>query len=196
MERRYRALAGLEEPRNEQHEAIRNQFSQLFPELAPVLKDPRALGDLLELARSGQLQEMRGTTDAYWQRHAQNTARELVTAYAKAIGVDATSLPPKAHQRMALQLKSFIEEDATGERQTRFEMGDPQLVQDCLDDMQGLFVEPVRRSQTQLAARTIEQNRRLPDSGPRGQVPPGGPPAQRTRKETSQAARQFVLNNR
>lgn len=184
--------------RDPQTEQVRSQFAQVFPELAPLLQNPQALQQVLGLVQSGQLQELTGTTQAYWNRHAQTYARDMVAGYAKAIGVDPSTLSPRAVNRMALQLKAFIEEDPTGERQYRYEMGDPRLMEECLADVNGLFVDPVRRATNTAAARTVENNRRVPDAGPRGPVPAqGGAPAQgRNRKDVREAARQFVLANR
>lgn len=196
LERRYRALAGLEQPRNQEHDAVRAQFSTVFPELAPLLQHPEQLQQVLKLVQSGQLNEMAGTTEAYWARHAQSISRDLVTKYAASVGVEASTLGARATNRMALQLKAFIEEDQSGQRQYRFEMGDPVLVEECLADMQGLFVEPVRRSTATAAARTVETNRRLPEAGPRGQIPPSAAAAPKSRKDIREAARQFVLSNR
>lgn len=198
LERRYRALAGLEQPRNTEHDAVRAQFSTVFPELAPLLQHPDQLQRVLALVQSGQLNEIAGTTQAYWARHAQQVSRDLVTRYAASVGVEPSTLGPRATNRMALQLKAFIEEDQTGDRQYRFEMGDPSLVEECLADMQGMFVEPVRRSTATAAARTVEQNRRLPEAGARGAVPPAAaaPAGPIDRKARREAARQFVLANR
>jgi hypothetical protein len=196
LERRYRALAGLEQPRNQQHDAVRQQFGEVFPELAPLLQSPDALGQILELVKSGRLAEMQGTVEAYWGRHAQTTARELVNQFAKSAGVDVASLSPRAHNRMALHLKAFIEEDPSGQRQSRFEMADPSLIEEALADMNGLFIDPVRRSTAAAAARTVEGNRRLPEAGVRGSVPPNAEKPAQTRSEKREAARQYVLANR
>jgi hypothetical protein len=199
QERRVRALLGVDEAsrRDPQTDAIRQQFFQVMPELAPLAQNPQQLNQLLQLVQSGQLNEILGTMQSYWGRHAQTTARDLVSQYAKAINVDPSTIPPRAVQRMAMHLKSFIEEDQTGERQMRFEHGDPRLVEECLADVQGLFVEPVRRSTNVGAAQNVERNRQLPNQGPRGAVPPqGGGQQPRSRAETREAARQFVLNNK
>jgi len=196
LDRRVRALTGIEQPRNTQHDAVRQQFAEVFPEMAPLLQDPKALAQVLELAKSGQLDELRGTAEAYWGRHAQTTARELVTQFAKSSGVDVSTLSPRVQNRMALHLKAFIEEDHTGQRQHRFEMADPSIVTECLADMDGMFLDPLRRSTAAAAARNLEQNRRLPEAGVRGAVPPNPERPAQTKAERREAARQFVLSNR
>jgi len=200
LDDRIRILMGYDENarRDPRMEQVRSQFAEVFPELAPLLQNPQALQQVLALAQSGGLQEIQGTTQAYWNRHAQTLARDMVAGYAKSVGVDPSTLNPRAVQRMALHLKTFIEEDPTGERQYRYEMGDPRLVEEALADVAGLFVDPVRRATNTAAARTVENNRRVPDAGPRGPVPAqGGAPAQgRSRKDVREAARQFVLANR
>lgn len=200
LDDRIRILMGYdaEAQRDPRLEAVRTQFAQVFPELGPLLQNPQALARVIQLASSGQFDEMSGTTAAYWQRHAQNFSRDIVEAYAKSVGVEANSLGPRALNRIAAQLKAYIEEDRTGERQERYEMGDPTLRDEFVADLTGLFTDPVRRSTNTAAARTVENNRRVPDAGPRGAVPAqaGGGAKPKTRAEIREAARQYVLANR
>lgn len=151
---------------------------------------------LLEFVQSGGLQDVVGTTRSYWGSRANQAGREVIGQYATAIGVDPKTLPPRAIARMASNIRFFIEEDRTGERQQRFEMGDPSFIDECVQDMLGLYVEPVRRATATAGARNLEQNRRLPaQGGPAGAPgPQAGQP--QTRQQKREAARQFVLSNR
>jgi len=189
---RVRSLAGLEPEtrRDPAQEQLRNAFSEVMPELK-LLSNPN-LQKVLELAESGQLDQVLGLERAYWGRQAHSYGRQLVDTYAKAIEVDAKTLPPTTMRRMATLFQQFVGEDPTGERVARYENEDPELLSEFVKDMTGVFIEPQRRAAVTAAAATVEGNRRLPQQGPRGGVPPPTPAPKLGAKERREAAREFV----
>lgn len=194
QQKRVRALMGIDEPANPKHAELRQALTEIMPELGLLGKNPKALEKVLELMESGRLDSFEQSDQAGWRRHAMSMTQMAVDTYEKAAGLAAGSAPPRAIQRMARALQDFVEEDRSGERQSRYEMGDPTLIKECIEDLSGFFVKPIRALGQQHGARLTDQNRRLPSQGPRGGVPPAGPPRKMTRAEKSQAAREYVLN--
>lgn len=197
LEGRVRALMGLEQPQDPRGAEIRAALMQVMPELGMLL-DPRngsQLQRVLELAQSGQLDNLLSSDSAGWSRHAFQMTNSAVDAYAKAVGVPADKLPQRALTKLASELKGFIEEDGSGQRLQRYEAGDPRLIGEFIEDLTGFFIAPVRQAQTQLGAQLADRNRRLPSAGPKGGVPPQGGAQKKSREEISAAARQFVLEN-
>jgi hypothetical protein len=194
---RVRALAGFGDegrggrPRfSPEEQRVAEAIGKLLPG-SELLARPE-LQQLVELMQSGQLQEALGLVGSYWGRHAQSYGRQLVDTYAKAIGADPKSLPPNAMRRLAGVFQQYIAEDRTGERTSRYENEDPALLSEFAAELTGIFIEPVRRSATTAAATTVETNRRLPQQGPRGGIPPGEPPKKLRGQDLRTAARDFV----
>ncbi len=197
---RVRAALGIEQPGptiSPEQQQIRGAFLQMFPELKGLVENPEHLNQVLEMARTGRLQETSRTGDAFWHRHAQQTARTATTKFAAAAGVTADKLPKGFEARMAQNLMQFIQADRTGERYQRFEQGDEALVDELVADMQETYLNPFRVAQNNDAANLVNQNRNLPRRGPTGNVPANGGqgPVKRTREETRKAAREFVRTN-
>lgn len=193
---------GLEQPpaqRSPEHEQIRSMILQnIVPELAPLLQHPEALTQVLELARSGRLQEFGQTGDAFWHRHALDTARGAAQKFATAAGITADKLPKGFEQRIAQQMMSFIQADRTGQRYQRYEGGDPTLVDEFVTELQEVWLNPFRVAANNDTARNLQQNRGLPQRGASGAVPPNGgngAPPKRTRDEIRAGARDFVRRN-
>lgn len=207
LEQRYQDLDGrmrrffdVPTPRDPRHEQLRSSIAEIIPELAPFMKGENAqqLTKLLELAQSGRLDDALGTTNSYWTRHANTYAREAALAYAKEIGKDLKDLPKNTVPRMALNLQAFIQEDRTGQRYQRYEMNDPSLIEEWLDqDIRPLYSTPLRSSLATQGARQVERNRRLPQGGQRGSMPAGGgeKKAPLRGKELISAARRYAAGD-
>jgi hypothetical protein len=196
LDGRMRRFFDVPQQQDPRHAELRRSFAEIMPELAPFL-DPRNqphLRGLLELLQSGQLEELRATGSSYWNRHANTFARDAATAFAKEVGVEVKDLPAHTVNRMALHLQAFIQEDRSGQRYQRYEYGDPALIEEWLADMKSMFVTPMRTRMASQGAATAERNRRLPQGGQRGAMPPGGgqPPARLRGKDLMQAARRYA----
>lgn len=194
---RVRALMGLEQPANPKHAELRQALTEIAPELG-VLFDSgnfKGLQKVLQLVNSGQLDQVVESGDAGWVRHGFSMSNLAVDQYAKAVGVEGDKLPPTALRRIARELQGFIGDEDSGARLRRYEMGDPKLISEFIEDLTGFYVAPVRAQQTQHGAQLANQNRRLPSAGARGAVPPQGGVTKKSREEVSAAARQFVLDN-
>lgn len=174
---------GVEEPADPRRTEIRNAILQVFPELQSVV--------------SGELQGgVRGAAQAeqaYWGRHASTMTQNAVDALAKELGQDAKAMGPQARSRMAAELQRFIASDRTGERNDRYEQGDPTLIDELIEDLRGFYVEPVRRSAGVQGASAAERVRRLPSTGPSGGIPPTPAPDKPKGKALHEAARQDFL---
>lgn len=196
-------MMGLEPqaaPRSPEHEAIRSTLiQQIVPELAPLLQHPDALAQVLELARSGRLQEMGSSGDAYWQRHALTTARDAAGKFATAAGITADKLPQNFERRVARELMAYIQSDRTGQLYQRYEQGDPTLVDEFVNELKGAWLTPFQVQANNDTARNHDQNRNLPRRGVSGGVPPNagnnGNPPKRSREEIRRGAREFVRQN-
>lgn len=188
---------GLEEDRrtalSPEQQQLRGAFSQMFPELAPLLENPDALRQVIEMARTGRLSEFEQTGDAYWKRHALSVSKDAAARFAKVAGLTEDKLPKGFERRIAGQLMEYISADRTGERYQRYEQGDSSLVDEFVEDLQNVWLNPFRVQANVDAALHVEKNRGLPQRGPAGAVPPqAGGGKKRTRDETRAAARDFV----
>ncbi len=184
MEQKVRALMGIEAPADPRREQLRSAFLEMFPEMQSLVN-----GEL-----HGAVQGSQASENAYWRRHASTMTGSAVDALAKELGQNAKDMGPKARARMAGELQRFIAEDTSGERNARYEEGDPTLIEELIADIRGFYVEPVRRSTTVTGAAAVERTRRLPSQGPSGGVPPT-PPADKPKagKALHEGARQDFL---
>ena len=199
LDQRMRRFFDVPQPRDPRHEELRRSFMEIMPEMAPFLeaRNQPVLKQLLDLAASGRLDEVLATNQSYWSRHANTYARDAAGAYAKEIGVEVKDLPKSTINRMALNLQAFIQEDPSGQRYQRYELGDPGLLDEWLDDMKATYITPLRTRMATQGARTAEQNRRLPQGGRGGQMPAaGGEQRAKLRgKDLAQAARRYAAGD-
>ena len=194
-----------QQTRDPEVERVRNALFEVLGPEAGQLFDPQniqLLKQLRQMQESGTFGELTGMRDSYWQRHANTAARNAVAAYAKAAGIEAEQLPPNTMIRMARLLQLHIEEDETGRRQWRFENDDPSLMDEFMQEISGMFINPMRTAATRNTAQQVQINRGLPDTTGGGNIPgngagAAGDPPQRLRgKDLREAARNFVLQNR
>ncbi len=179
-QRKVRALAGAEEPGDPRKAQLLQSLRDLDPRLAELLD-----GKLSEGVEAASRRE-----EEDWQRHGLRMVNQGVTAWAKVMGRDAKALGARGQQFIMNELRQFIGADRSGERNRRYEQGDPTLIDDLVADMQGYYVDPVRQASTTTAATAAERNRRLPSTGPVGGIPPTAPGEKPKGKAVHEAARQ------
>jgi hypothetical protein len=177
---RVRALMGIDQPEDPRHGEIRQALAQVVPGLGPLLENPNLLkvfarlkpeqlDNFVKQIESGTLQDVQGTSTAYWNRHANDMTSQALDEYAKQFGVDRASMNPRASQRFAAQLRDFIAEDQSGQRLRRYEHADRTLISEFVADLKGTWGAPAaQRREVTNAAAQVESRRRLPQSGPRG----------------------------
>lgn len=173
---RVRALAGVEptDPGQAKIDAVRANFSQVFPELAWLLElspeEREALRQAPNAADTVRQQELRG-----WTKHGDSAVDYLSERIADAYGADKLSAEQATGVRNNfsnwLQAKIQPELDASQGRESatlaRYERGDNALYDEFVKDFTKQWVEPARR--TAVAGQT-SRIRAVPDSRGRGQV--------------------------
>ena len=163
-QRRVQALAGVH-PRSEQEqndEAVRERFRQLYPRLGSLSDDK--IDRLLQLADNAD--SLEAATSHHWQSHGRKMLDAAVTSMQKSLGGDLTE-----RQKTRLEKAYFNEAQASPEFLARHEAGDPTLVDEFVKGFVEDFVEPGRRK-----ALADEQTRmrRVPSSRDRSIVGAGG----------------------
>jgi hypothetical protein len=162
LEQRVRALMGVAEPADPKVAEVKKAFRELMPELGMVLDNPDKFKKLLDWLDKGGPDSMGSFEGASWRRHAQGMVTSALSEFAKATGTTVEKLPQGALGRMAAQLQSFIAMDRTGQRNERYEAGDPSLVTEFVKDLVGFYVDPYRQQRTTAVAETVQRGRRLP----------------------------------
>lgn len=182
-EARIRSVFGVEPPANPQHQQIRAALLEIMPELGLVGNKRQQLERLLQFAESGQLDQLGQSETASWERHGTLVTQTAEEQFTQATGITLGG------RRMARELLDFIEEDRTRGRQKRYERADPSLVKEFVTELTKVYGAG---RQPLAGPALVQQNRRLPAPGARGGMPPNLP-AKRDRKQVSDAARQFVM---
>lgn len=185
-ERRIRALMGVSDPEDPRRAQVLDALKQLSPHLAKLLD-----GELSQEAGRGSAAEQ-----AHWRRHAGQMVNQALSAWAKETGrTDVKTLGPAARGRMVNEMRMFINADPTGERNARYEEGDPTLVDELIAEMRGYYIDPVRQSATVTNATNVERTRRLPSTGQQGAMPPAAPGPKPKGRDLHEAARQQFLRD-
>jgi hypothetical protein len=182
LESRVRALMGIDAPEDPRKAQMREAIAELFPEL-------KEIGQLREQAGQGGAAEA-----AHWRRHGHDMTRQAVSGLAKGMGREVKDMPANTRERVSRELLGFIRSDRSGERNARYEDGDPSLIDEFVADLTGFWIQPTRQAAVTANAQNVERTRRLPQTGPSGGVPPAdAPAAPKTAKEVHERARQRFL---
>lgn len=118
-----------------QIEAVRSQFSKLFPGLAKFESRAEELEKMLE--RSGDLESQ---NQHYWQTYGRQTMDRLFSTAQEAIGAP---LNDEARRLLHSQFVGFIQ--SSPELTERYS-SDPTIVDDFWKAFTSSFIDPVRRS--------------------------------------------------
>ncbi len=158
------ALVGVT-PQNQDPEtdAVRAQFSKLYPGLAKMEERAEQLQALLE--KSGDLEAQ---TDHYWQTYGRQTMNRLFEHASSTIGAPLTD---EAKRTLHSSFIGFVQQSP--ELQQRY-ASDPTIVEDFWKTFSTQFIDPVRRT---AAAGITQRVGGLPatpqDTG--GVIPPTSP---------------------
>lgn len=144
---------------NPEVDQIRQQFAQVFPELAKLAERANDLESLME--RAGDLDNQ---TNHYWTQYGRQTMDRLFDHANKSMGVPLTE---QAKQQLHSAFVGFVQ--SSPERSQRYAT-DPTIVEDFWNDFTNSFIDPVRRG----ASAQVQQRAQVSSNIP--QDTPGGAP--------------------
>lgn len=155
MQNKLRILAGVEAPPNPEVEAVRQQFTRLYPGLAKL--DGRA--DVIEqfLEKADAIEQQ---TNHYWNTYTRQTLDKLFSLAEESYGA------PLTDQGKATLHSSFVGfVQSSPEIQARY-AEDPNLVVEFWKAFSSNFIDPVRRNTVAGAANRAPHG--LPQDTPAG----------------------------
>ena len=152
-----RALVGVTPPQNPEVEAVRSQFSQLYPGLSKIEERAQQIMELIE--RSGDLESQ---TNHYWQSYGRQTMDRLFDQAQTSLG---SPLTDEAKRVLHSAFTGFV---SSSPEMTERYSSDPTLVEEFWKAFSSSFVDPARR----VAAAGVAG--RVPGATP--QDTPGGAP--------------------
>lgn len=157
-----RALVGVQPPQNPQVDAIRQQFSQLYPGLSQLEARAEALQSLIEKAQGLEAQQQH-----YWQSYGRQNLDRLFGMAQETYG---QALSDEAKRHLHASFLGFVQ--SSPEMEARYET-DPSIVQDFWKAFSANFVDPARRASQAAAAARVPGA--LPQDAPSG-APRSTPP--------------------
>lgn len=148
------------------------QFHQAMPYLMQIAEQlQQARVDPRMFARYG---DVVASTDAGWRRHSSNVLKPIHTAIATSMGME--TLTKRQSNAATREFITWIDEDRSGARESRYNDADESLVAEFLDDYNQTFIHPLQRQPAGgPGAPAIPPRQTLPPA-PRGGGP-GAPPA-------------------
>lgn len=173
---RVQALAGVtpQDPNAEKSEQIKAAFFQMFPQF----KHLASLNDeqMQQLLRAPEgLSAAQSIEQREWQRHGKAQLTNLYSQVADAMGAESLNDDQQSDLRESFKswltgkCKSELQASngAESETQSRYEAGDPKLIEEFAKRYTNNWVEPARRRVT---AQTLTRTRNVPNSTGRSQV--------------------------
>lgn len=151
------ALAGFAPPSQSdpQIDAVKQQFSKLYPGLAKIEQRAADIERYIE-----QAQNLEAQTSHYWQNYGRQQVDRLTSLAQESIGA------PLNEEGKRVLVNSFIGfVQSSPEMTARYEE-DPTLVEDFWKSYQSNFIDPVRRSNAANVAQRVPQG--LPQDSPSG----------------------------
>lgn len=158
MENQLRALVGATPPANPEVEAVRQQFSQLYPGLSRMEERAEQLLGVLE--RSGDLESQ---TNHYWQSYGRQTMNRLFEKATESLG---SPLDDAGKRQLHAAFTGYVSQ--TPELTARY-TNDPTLVDEFWNAFTSSFVNPARRA---VSANILDRT-----GSPLPADTPGGQPA-------------------
>lgn len=155
--RRVAALTGvkLEQPRNPEHEQIRAQLREVFPELAELMDQKDKLAEIAGMDFS----RITSAGDAVWTRHGASTLQAFEDTARESLG----DLKPAA---MKILVGTFVNAVANDpELARRYEAGDPRIIGEFIKDYQENFLDPYASRKASAAVPGVMAARNLPRGG-------------------------------
>lgn len=175
---RYRAqvlaLTGVTPPPDPGVQAVKDQFSQLYPGLSKIEARAAQIEQLLE--RSGDLEAQNGH---YWEQYGRQTMNKLFDHAQASIG---TALTDSAKAQLHSSFVGYVQ--SSPELTARY-ANDPTIVEDFWKNFTSSFIDPVRRtaSAAVVGRATVQVPQDTPGGMPRS-TPIAGP---KTLDERAQA---------
>ena len=167
LQRNLQALTGVQPPPNPEIDAVRSQFSKLYPGLSKIESQAEKFEQMVS-----KLEDMEQQNQHYWGTHATNTVDSLYREAANSLGQE---LSPDAKQQLRASFVGFIQTNP--EHEARYQNDAAGLVKDFWKAFSSQFIDPVRR------ASTVASAARIPSGLPQdtaGGAPQITPPAKLT----------------
>lgn len=158
-QQRVAALSGVQPPaapRNPEHDAIRQQFREVFPEMAALMDKAEQLQKLAGV----DLDRITSSADAVWTSRGTQTLQTFEEKVKAAYG--GADLSPKAIQRITYAFVNEVSSDP--ELQARYEAGDMRIIDEFIKDYTSGVLDPYRKT-TAAAQAPNPAARRLPRGG-------------------------------
>lgn len=130
-----RALTGVTPPPNPEVESVRQQFAQLFPNLAAL--EEKGVDILSLLDKSGDIEQQNAH---YWQNYGRQTMDRLFKHAEDALGAPLTE---QGRRQLHSSFVGFVQ--SSPELTERYAQ-DPTIVEDFWRDFTSSFIDPVRRT--------------------------------------------------
>lgn len=161
--RRVAALSGIEQPKprlSAEQEQIRREFFELFPEYAGLAKlDASKLEKIAQLDFDAIQRANQETSQRIWTNHGTQAVQYFSGKIKDAYGADVA---PTTMKRV---LNAFVAECGENVQMLqRYEAGDFSVIDEFMADWTKGFIDPVRKSATQLTPGQVAA-RKLPRGG-------------------------------
>ena len=161
--RRVAALTGIEPPKprlSQEQEQIRREFFELFPEYAGLAKlDASKLEKIAQLDFDAIQRANQETSQRIWTNHGTQAVQYFSGKIKNAYGADVA---PTTMKRV---LNAFVAEcGENAQMLQRYEAGDFSVIDEFMADWTKGFIDPVRKSATQLTPGQVAA-RKLPRGG-------------------------------
>ena len=158
-----RALVGAEPPANPDHDAIRQQFGQLYPGLTKIEARAAQLEQYLD-----QMPDMESVRDYIWQNHGRQAMDRIYSQAAETLGG-----PLSAEGKRALHAAFTGWVQSSPEYAQRY-VDDPSIVDEFWKTLSSTLVDPARRAASAQVASRVPGA--LPQDTPGGVPSPGPAP--------------------
>lgn len=162
LQAQVRALVGVNPPQQTEHDQIRNQFKQVFPDLAALAERAKEIQAMAD--RAGDFES---STNHYWQTYGRQTVDSL---YAKMGEHFGGNLSDEAKRQLYTSFVGYVQ--SSPENEARYGQ-DPTIVDDFVRQFTSNFVDPIRRSASAQVVNRAPSN--LPQDSPGGGVPTSRP---------------------
>ncbi len=186
VQRQLHTLVGATPPGDPEVDAVRNQFSQLYPGLSRIEERAEQLLGVLEQANDFQSQQ-----NHYWQSYGRQTMNRLFEKASESYG---QALSDGAKRQLHAAFTGYV--SSSPELTARY-TNDPTLVDEFWDNFTSSFVNPARRAVNASAEHRAAAP--LPSNGPSGSPQlqqPQRPENIDQRAAQGWAAYQHALQNR
>lgn len=160
--RQVAALTGVQMPKppaNPEHEQIKQQFFEIFPQFKAVADlDLDKLSKLTQFDFEALQRANQQTSEQIWASHGQRAAQTFEAKVKELYG----EIEPKQVQRIINAFVAEASEDADLRR--RYEVGDFSVIDEWLGDWSKGLIDPIRKAATQPTPGQLAA-RRLPRAG-------------------------------